>query len=99
MQSDEATREWLQRLQDAADDLRDLLDEDAYEVHRQKGWIQSQFEKQVHNFVFPSKSMLSKIKEINVSFDRIVLQSNCIRPINQNQKPEAPRLEEADESF
>ncbi|GKV33302.1 hypothetical protein SLEP1_g41827 [Rubroshorea leprosula] len=94
MQSDEATRDWLQRLQDAADDLRDLLDEDAYGVHRQKG----QFKKQVYSFLFPSKSMLSKIKEINVSFDRILEESNCIRLINHNQNREAPRRE-ADESF
>ncbi|GLU24117.1 hypothetical protein SLE2022_400770 [Rubroshorea leprosula] len=97
-QSDEATRDWLQRLQDAADDLRDLLDEDAYGVHRHKGLIQSQFKKQVHNFLFTPKSMLSKIKEINVSFTEILEGSNCIRLINHNQNREAPRRE-ADESF
>ncbi|GKV46843.1 hypothetical protein SLEP1_g53804 [Rubroshorea leprosula] len=97
-QSDEATRDWLQRLQDAADDLRDLLDEDAYGVHRHKGRIQSQFRKQVHNFLFTPKSMLSKIKEINVSFTEILEESNGIRLINHNQNREAPRRE-ADESF
>ncbi|GKV46847.1 hypothetical protein SLEP1_g53808 [Rubroshorea leprosula] len=98
MQSDEGTRDWLQRLQDAADDLRDLLDEHAYGVHRQKGWIQSQFKKQVHHFLFPSKSMLSKIKEINVCFHRIAQESNFIRLMNYDQNREAPRRE-ADDSF
>ncbi|GKV08543.1 hypothetical protein SLEP1_g20156 [Rubroshorea leprosula] len=99
MQSDEGTRGWLQRIQDAADDLRVLLDEHAYGVHRQKGRIQSQFKKQVHNFLSPSKSMLSKIKEINVSFDGIVRDSEIITLIKDNQNREAPRLEEANESF
>ncbi|GKV46856.1 hypothetical protein SLEP1_g53817 [Rubroshorea leprosula] len=99
MQSDEGTRVWLQSLHDAADDLRDLRDEDAYGVHRHKGWIQSQFKKQVHNLLFPSKSMLSKMKEVNESFHRIVQQSNCITLIKDNQNLQAPRLEEADESI
>ncbi|GKV37113.1 hypothetical protein SLEP1_g45177 [Rubroshorea leprosula] len=99
MQSDEGTRVWLQSLQDAVDDLRDLRDEDAYGVNRHKGWIQSQFRKQVHNFLFPSKSMLSKMKEVNESFHRIVEQSNCIRLIKDNQNLQVPRLEEADESI
>ncbi|GKV37137.1 hypothetical protein SLEP1_g45197 [Rubroshorea leprosula] len=93
MPSDEATRVWLQKLQDAADDLRDLLDEDAYGVHRHKGRIQSQFRKQVHNFLSPSKSMPSKIKEFYESFYSIAQAANCIRLINHNQNREAPRRE------
>ncbi|GKV46846.1 hypothetical protein SLEP1_g53807 [Rubroshorea leprosula] len=96
MQSDERIRDWLQRLQDAVDDLRILLDEDAYGVHRQKGRIPSQFKKQVHNFLSPSKSMASKIKEINGSFDEILKYLDCSRLINHNQNREAPRRE-ADE--
>ncbi|GLU24100.1 hypothetical protein SLE2022_400640 [Rubroshorea leprosula] len=99
LQSHKATRGWLQRFRDAADDLRVLLDKHAYGVHRQKGRIQSQFKKQVHHFLFPSKSMLSKIKEINVSFTKILEESNCIALINHSQNREAPRLEEAAESF
>ncbi|GKV08537.1 hypothetical protein SLEP1_g20151 [Rubroshorea leprosula] len=90
MQSDEATRDWLQRIQDAADDLRNLLDEYAYGVHRPKGRIQSKVKKQVRNFVFPYKSMLSKMKEVNGSFDRIVGQASCIELITRdNQNHEA----------
>ncbi|GKV08546.1 hypothetical protein SLEP1_g20159 [Rubroshorea leprosula] len=92
-QSDEGTIGWLQRIQDAADDLRVLEDEHAYGAHRQKGRIQSQFKKQVHHFLFRSRSMLSKIKEINMSFNRIVLESNCIKLINHSQN------READDSF
>ncbi|GKV46867.1 hypothetical protein SLEP1_g53829 [Rubroshorea leprosula] len=89
MENDETTRSWLQRLQDAAEDLRDLLAEDAYGGHRHKGRIPSQVKKEVRNLFFPSKSMLSKIKEVNESFDRIVLQSKCIRPTKDNQNREA----------
>ncbi|GKV47489.1 hypothetical protein SLEP1_g54391 [Rubroshorea leprosula] len=82
--SHDAVRNWLQRVEDEAHNLVDLLDEYAYAVHQQEVGTKNQIKKQVQTFSSLFTSMPRKIKEIKESFDNIRREASLINLLHNH---------------
>ncbi|GKV51837.1 hypothetical protein SLEP1_g58461 [Rubroshorea leprosula] len=80
----DAVRKWLQRVEDEAHNLVDLLDKYSYAVHQQNVGTKGQIKNQVHAFSSLFISMPCQIRRIKGSLDNIRRDASIIKLLHND---------------